>query len=226
MSQTFFITGSGTGVGKTLVTAALAYQLRKAGTGVSALKPVVSGYAPSDMESDTAIILQSLGQAVNPVTIAAVSPWKFSAPLASNIAAAAEGKKIVFSEVVDFCNVTRTSDITLIEAAGGAMSPLTDTHTMLDLAVALQCPVILVVGTYLGAISHALTAGEVLKARGIPVQAVIVSESETSAIDALGTAGEFKKFFPGAKHIVPLPRIGGGGERLWEHAADLTWVLS
>ena len=225
MTQKYFVTGSGTGIGKTLVTASLAYQLRAGGKRVSALKPVISGYVEGDMSSDTAQLLQSLGQAVNPLTIAAVSPWKFAAPLAPNMAAAAEGKEIIFSEVVDFCNVSRTSEITLIEGAGGMMSPLTKAQTMLDVAVALECPAIVVVGTYLGAISHALTACEVLRAHGVAVQAVVVSESAESATSTEQTALMLKSFLPYAKYIVPLPRVAGG-ENLWHHTADLTWILT
>ncbi len=223
MTQKFFITGSGTGVGKTLVTASLAHQLRAGGKRVSALKPVISGYVAGDMNSDTAQLLQSLGQAVNPVTSEAVSPWRFAAPIAPNMAASVEGKEIIFSEVVDFCNVARTSEITLVEGAGGVMSPLTNTHTMLDLALALECPAVVVVGTYLGAISHALTACEVLRARGIALQAVVVSESPSG--DAVTVAAELKRFLPYAKYIVPLPRVAGG-ENLWQYTADLTWMLT
>lgn len=225
MTQKFFITGSGTGVGKTLVTASLAHQLRAAGKRVSALKPIISGYLDGDMQSDTAQLLQSLGQAVNPVTIEAVSPWRFTAPLAPSMAAAAEDKKILLSEVVDFCNVARTSEITLVEAAGGVMSPIANAHTMLDLAVALECPAIMVVGTYLGAISHALTACEVLRAWGVSLQAVVVSESEEPALSTEKTARILQPFLPDVKYVVPLPRVAGG-ENLWQHTANITWMLT
>lgn len=217
----YFITSSGTSIGKTLVTCSLAHQLRQAGKTVSALKPVISGYKADDMSSDTAQILQSLGQAINPVTIAAVSPWRFAAPLAPNIAAAKEGKKIDFLEVVNFCSLPRTSEITLIEGAGGIMSPLTNEHTMIDLMAALECKAILVVGDYLGSISHTLTAVEVIRTRGLRLQAIVVSEQ----IGNNYVAGEIKRFLPDVPFIVPLPHVAGAGN-IWQHTADMTWMLS
>ncbi|MDX2073752.1 MAG: dethiobiotin synthase [Alphaproteobacteria bacterium] len=225
MSQKFFITSSGTGVGKTLVTASLAYQLRTKGKTVSVIKPAITGYVDGDMGSDTAFLLQSMGLPVNPATVQTVSPWRFKAPFAPNISAAQEGREVVFDEVMKFCNQERASEITLIEGVGGVMAPLTDMHTMLDWMQALACPAIVVAGTYLGAISHALTAGEVLRARGIPVQAVVVSESAKSALSLQDTVTELKKFFPSANCIAPLPRVAGE-EKLWERTADLTWALS
>ncbi len=224
MTQTFFITSSGTGTGKTLVTAALAHQLRAAGKRVSALKPVVSGYADDDADNDTARILRSLGQAVTQGAVEAISPWRFTAPLAPNVAARRENREISFADLAEFCSMPRTSEFMLIEGAGGVMAPLTDQHTMLDWASVLACPVILVVGTYLGAISHALTAASVLRARGLVIQAVVVSESETSAMSVGDTARELKQFLPYARYIVPLPRVAGAGD-LWQHAADMTWML-
>jgi dethiobiotin synthetase len=218
MGQCFFITSTGTGIGKTLVTAALTYQLRAAGRSVSALKPVISGYVENDMGSDTAQLLQSLG-------LAAISPWRYTAALAPNMAAKLEGKEIDFAALVDFCDMPRTSDITLIEGAGGVMSPLTDTHTMLDWIAALDCAAIVVAGTELGAISHTLAACEVLRARGIPLRAVVVSESADGAISTQEMATQLRKFLPGAHYIVALPRVAGEGN-LWQHAADLTWSLT
>jgi dethiobiotin synthetase len=69
----------------------------------------------------------------------------------------------------------------LIEGAGGVMAPLTGTETCLDLIEALRAPVLFVGGTYLGAVSHALTGLEALRARGVSVAALIVSESDPSA---------------------------------------------
>jgi dethiobiotin synthetase len=223
MSKRFFITGSGTGVGKTLVTCALAHQLRAQGQRVSGLKPVISGY--NEAESDTHEILKSLGERVNPLTVQAISPWRYAAPLAPNVAARREGKAVPFEEVVAFCNLPRTSDITLIEGAGGVMAPLSDSHTMLDFAAALSCPAVLLVGTYLGAISHALTAAHALHARGVALQAVVVSESAGGAMDTADTAIELARFLPPHRFLAALPTVAGAGA-LWQHAADMTWILA
>jgi len=74
----YFITSSGTGVGKTLVTAALTRQLREIGKGVQALKPVLSGYDDAEAaSSDSGIILTALGEEPTPWAVAKISPWRF-----------------------------------------------------------------------------------------------------------------------------------------------------
>ena len=81
--KTIFVASSGTGIGKTLVTAALGGQLRRAGKSVRILKPVISGYSPeTHRDSDTAILLQSLECPESVATIDAMSPWRFAAPCA------------------------------------------------------------------------------------------------------------------------------------------------
>lgn len=225
MGQTFFITASGTGIGKTLVSASLAYQLRQAGISVSALKPVISGYQYDDANNDVALLLESQRLAVNIPNVEAIAPWRFAEPLSPSVAAQREGSEIDMAELVAFCTLARVSDITLIEGAGGVMAPLTDTHTMRDWIAALHSPAILVVGTYLGALSHGLSAAEALHARGIPIQAVVVSESEHPAMSVEETARPLRSLVPYARYVVPLPRVAGG-EKLWQYTADLTWMLT
>ncbi|MBE7248119.1 MAG: dethiobiotin synthase [Actinomycetospora chiangmaiensis] len=178
-----FVAGAGTEIGKTYVTAALTRRLREAGP-VLALKPLASGVAPLDdpafAESDTARLLAAQGLPVNAATVEACSPWRFAAPLAPDQAAAREGRRLTLGEIVGWCReqIASTDDPVIIEGVGGLMSPITDEATGLDWIEALGIPVILVSGSYLGAISHALTAAEVLRLRGLTLRAVAVSESE------------------------------------------------
>ncbi len=177
-----FVAGTGTDVGKTYVTAALLRALVAAGRAVGALKPVVSGFdeaAPAG--SDPAVLLEALGQAVTPEALDRISPWRYAAPLAPNQAAEREGRHVDAEAVIDFCRAGAAAGgeaLTFIESAGGIMSPLDDETTMLDLAEALRAPVVLVAGSYLGTISHTLTAVEVIRAAGLALTAVIVNESE------------------------------------------------
>lgn len=224
MTLKYFITGTGTGVGKTLITCSLASQLRAQGKRISALKPIISGYQPHDPASDTAQILKSQNLPLTAPNEAAISPWRFKAALAPSMAAAKEGKKISFPDVAQFCGMQRISEITLIEGAGGVMVPIDKEHTILDLISVLHAPAILVAGTYLGAISHTLTAGYALLSRGIKLQAVVVSESEDGAMSARDTAHALKPMMPYSKFMVALPRVAGEGE-LWQHTADMTWML-
>ena len=120
--KTLFVTSSGTGIGKTLVTAALCHQLRQAGTRVRALKPVISGFdADTQAESDTAIILDSLGLPLTPETVEPVSPWRFAAPLSPDMAAVREGRALDFDAIVRFCREAATGpeEVLLIEGVGG-----------------------------------------------------------------------------------------------------------
>ncbi|BCW89854.1 ATP-dependent dethiobiotin synthetase BioD [Alphaproteobacteria bacterium SO-S41] len=179
------IAGAGTDIGKTYVAAALLRALARRGLAIDALKPVASGVDEADYTgSDPAMLLEALGQPVTAETVAHIAPLRFAAPLSPPLAAKREGRVLAFSDVRDLCQ-TRTTEvgdaILLVETAGGVMSPLDDDHTMLDLMAALSGPVVLVSGSYLGAISHTLTALACLRARGLQVAAVAVSESSGEA---------------------------------------------
>jgi dethiobiotin synthetase len=176
--DSFFITSIGTGIGKTLVTTALCSQLRQQGKKVTALKPIVSGFTYDDPESDPALILQSCGLMPTKALIDTISPWRFAAPIAPNMAALSEGKTIDLDKVIAYCrdHTNLKSDAVLLEGAGGVMAPISDQYTMLDWMEGLQWPVILVAGSYLGSLSHTLTAVEALRGRGVPVRALVISE--------------------------------------------------
>jgi len=219
-----FITSSGTNIGKTLVTTALCWQLRQSGKTVTALKPVITGYDPKDVQSDTALILESCGLPHSPAMAEAISPWRFAAPLAPNMAAAQEEKPPVDLEaLVAFCQEGR-GDYTLVEGIGGVMSPINDRHTVLDWIGALGWPAIVMAGSYLGSISHALTAVEVVRARNVPVCAVVVSASESGVLleDVVAT---LEKFLLPAVPVVKIPRLAAKGD-LWKHVPPISWICT
>jgi dethiobiotin synthetase len=180
----FFITGTGTDVGKTYVTAGLIRALQAQGRLVDAFKPVLSGFDPAHPGgSDAAVLLEALGLPVTTATLDHISPWRFAAPLSPPLAARREGLRLDGAEVAAACR-TRVAGahdaLLLIEGAGGVMSPLDERRTMLDLAGAAGLPVILVAGSYLGTISHTLSAAAVLRGAGLQITAVVVSESKTA----------------------------------------------
>jgi dethiobiotin synthetase len=155
-----FVTGAHTGVGKTYISALLVRRWK-----AKALKPVISGFTPG--ESDCSLLIEAMDGGL----IEEVSPWRFTAPLAPNVAARREGKSIDFDALVAFC---RKPGPLVIEGVGGVMAPITDTKTVLDWIEALGVPTLLVTGSYLGALSHTLTAARALKE---PL-AIVVSQSE------------------------------------------------
>lgn len=221
-----FVTSSGTEIGKTLIVAILAHQLRKRGRNVRALKPVVTGFtSQTAANSDTALILESLGDTVTAETIEAVSPWRFGAPLSPDMAAAREGRRIDLNAVVEFCRNAESGDqdVLLIEGVGGVMAPLSETESVLDWMVALDVPVLLVVGSYLGTISHTLTAYETLKGRNLTLDAVIVSQSPESPVPPAETKATLTRFL-GDIPVVLLPRLAAD-EALWRAAPDLLGPL-
>jgi dethiobiotin synthetase len=201
----FFVTATGTDIGKTFVTAGLVRHLRAAGKPVHAIKPVVSGYDDVAMaESDPGLLLAALGRPINKDEIAKIAPWRFAAALSPDMAAAREGKQIDFDALVKFCRdaVAASQGTLFIEGVGGVMVPLDVRHTVLDWMAALRMPVILVTGSYLGTLSHTLTALEVLRARDLQVAAQVINESAANAVSPADTAASIKRFAPGIKTIL------------------------
>lgn len=220
----FFITSVGTEIGKTLATTLLCRQLIEQGRRVEALKPVVSGYSDDDPQSDPARILRALGREPSPEAIAAIAPWRFAEPVSPHLAARREGRSVALDDLVAFCRSGQNADVRLIEGAGGLMSPIVDGSTCLDLIEAIGDPAILVTGTYLGAISHTLTALEALKSRGVALAGIVVSESDPSA--GLEDMVESLREFAGVgMMVVSLPRIVGDVDKNWRDAADLTGMV-
>jgi dethiobiotin synthetase len=123
------------------------------------------------------------------------------------MAAARENRTIGFTELVAFCRdeITSADGTLFIEGVGGVMAPLDGGHTVLDWIAALDIPAILVAGTYLGTISHTLTALDVLASRRIAVRAVVLNDSENTPVsvaETIGTIGYFARGVP----IVAVPR--------------------
>jgi dethiobiotin synthetase len=201
-----FITGTGTDVGKTYVAASLIRHLRRMGRQVEALKPVVSGFDPAlPASSDPGVLLKALGLSITPQEIDRIAPWRYRAALSPDLAARAEGQTIDVDAVIAFCRtaIDQRRDMLLIEGVGGIMVPLDDRRTVLDLMMALQLPLILVAGSYLGTISHTLTALDALFRRNLKVLATIVSETPHSSVPLADTVAAIGRF---TDPVVALPR--------------------
>jgi dethiobiotin synthetase len=204
-----FVAGAHTDVGKTHVACALISAARAAGRTVEALKPVVSGFDAADWTaSDPGRLLDALGRAPSAAALAAISPWRFVAPLAPPMAARREGRSLRLAEIAGFCRdrlAATAADLTVVEGVGGLMSPIADDATGLELMTALRLPTILVGGSYLGAISHTLTALQTARAHGLAVTAVVVSQSrEPDAPDFAETVADVARFATGAR-VVAAP---------------------
>jgi dethiobiotin synthetase len=221
---TLFVTATGTDIGKTFVTAGLIAALRRRGRAVAAIKPVMTGFsAHSANESDAGVLLTALGRPCSIETSAKISPWRFVAPLSPDMAATRENRTLDFDALVAFCRdaARPTADLLLIEGVGGVMVPLDERRTVLDWMAALGAPVLLVAGSYLGTISHTLSAVHVLRRRDLAITAIVVSESASSAVPLTDTVATIIRFV----HPIPvlaLPRVRTGSDHaVFEQIAGL-----
>lgn len=220
-----FVTGAGTDIGKTYAAAALVRARRAAGRRVLALKPIASGLPhdlsdPAFATSDTAMLLAAQGLPVTPETVAACSPWRFAAPLAPDMAARAERRALRLDDVVNWCRerlaaAPPETDV-LIEGVGGVMSPTAEDGLVLDWIVALKLPSLVVCGSYLGALSHGLTAVEALRSRGAVIAGLILNESADATVDFDETAQTLRRF--SGLPVAELRRGGLLGADAWDGA--------
>jgi dethiobiotin synthetase len=212
-----FVAGAHTDIGKTHVACALIRAARARGLSCDAFKPVLSGFEPDDWQaSDAGRLLAALERP--PEDLSAISPLRFQAPLAPPLAARREGARLEIEDILDRCRgwmAGSAADFRLLEAAGGLMSPIAVDGLALDLPQQLALPSILVGGGYLGAVSHTLTALEVMRGRGLPVLAIVVSEdADLEAPDFVETAELVRDFAGG----VPVLSAARDEARPWADA--------
>lgn len=206
-----FVTATGTDVGKTYVTCLMIRALRESGRAVRALKPIATGFDPVRPEdSDTGRLLSSLGRPIDAATIDAVSPWRFTAPLSPDMAAAREARSIDWPALIAFCRreiATAEKDdaVVLIEGIGGVMVPIEERRTVLDWIAELDVPALIVAGSYLGTLSHTLTAAGALASRSCRVAGIVIDESPQQPVSADETAAVLERFVAPAP-IVVVPR--------------------
>ncbi|MBI5886562.1 MAG: dethiobiotin synthase [Deltaproteobacteria bacterium] len=174
--RAYFIIATDTGVGKTFIACGLAKAFRSMGLSVGVMKPFESGcgvrngaLVPAD-----ALALIKAASSTDPLDL--VNPYRFRAALAPNIAARLERKKINLEKIKKaFKMIADGYDVTLVEGAGGILSPITNAMSNADLALLMGLPVIIVVPSRLGAINQALLAIEAARTRGLEVSAVVLN---------------------------------------------------
>jgi dethiobiotin synthetase len=166
--QGFFITGTDTGVGKTLIAAALTRALVARGLKVAVMKPIASGSEPTPAGPRNADALALLAAANVTARYETVNPYCFLPPISPHIAARESGAVIDLALLRRcFDSLASAADCIIVEGAGGWHAPIGDDATMADLAAAFALPVLLVVGLRLGCLNHALLTREAIAARGV-----------------------------------------------------------
>lgn len=160
MSQAFFLTGTDTEVGKTLIASALLHAAAAQGLRALGMKPVAAGDA-GDVDA-----LIAAGNVAAPRDC--INPYLLREPLSPHIAAQRDGVVIDIEHIARcFEDLRGRADFLVVEGAGGFRVPLSGAHDGGDLAVRLGLPVILVVGLRLGCLNHALLTVEAIRARGL-----------------------------------------------------------
>ncbi len=170
-----FITGTDTGVGKTVVTAALALCLKQRGLRVAVMKPIETGCSKEKpFDSDA----ERLRTAIETdLSLDLVSPYRFSVPLAPLAAARAAGVTIEIDHIASaFHTLAKDQDFVLVESVGGLMVPLSEKMDVRDVITSLRLPALVVGRTALGGINHALLTIEALRQRTIPVVGILLNQ--------------------------------------------------
>ena len=205
-----FVTGTDTGVGKTLVSAGLLHALARHHRRVVGMKPVAAGLVPwgYDWASEDAIALRSASTLAVPPALD--NPVLLPDPLSPHIAAARAGVQIDIAAIVrSYQALAAQADAVVVEGAGGFHVPLTDTLTGADLAQALALPVVLVVGLRLGCLNHALLTAEAILARGLTFHGWIGNTLASEMRGVEGTIDALRQRLP-APCLGIIPFLPGG----------------
>jgi dethiobiotin synthetase len=197
VSRIIVVTGTDTGVGKTVLTALLALHLRTNGTNVAALKPICSGG-----RDDARSLLRAAGGTLR---LDEINPWHFRSALAPLLAARQENRQVTLREVVAHVHqFVVHSQVVLVEGAGGLLSPLGEGFSTRELINALGAELIVVARNQLGVINHVRLTSECLPP-------IIRSRVKIALMDprnpdkACRTNAALLREFLGNTHVVPVP---------------------
>lgn len=198
-----FVTGTDTGVGKTLITAGLAQALRARGIDVGVMKPVETGCPVRDgrLRPLDALTLREASGSRDALDL--INPYRFREPLAPMVAAERSRRSIDVERLLEhFDRLADQHAVMLVEGAGGLLVPLTDKASFLDLALRLQLPLLVVIGSRLGALNHARLTVTAALAAGVPVAGAIVNRATAERSPARTTN-------PSAlRRLLPIPVLG------------------
>jgi len=171
-----FVTGTGTGVGKSVVAAAICAGLARRGVRVAAFKPVVTGLdEPGGWPPDHELLALAASAGQDPED---VSPYRFGPPVSPHLAAELAGVELHIDAMVCAAHAAAAeaeADVLVVEGVGGLLVPLTRNHTVRDLAVALGFPLVVAARPSLGTISHSLLTVEAARCAGLAVAGVVMT---------------------------------------------------
>jgi dethiobiotin synthetase len=183
MGRGYFIAGTDTGVGKTLVATGLLHAFVRAGLRAVGMKPVASGCmrGPGGLRSDDA--LQLMAAANVEARYGSINPYAFEPAVSPHIAAMQAGTRIELQTILDHYELLAgAADVVIVEGVGGWMAPLGHVLTAEHLAKALALPVVLVVGMRLGCLNHALLTASAIHAAGLRLAGWVANAVEPSML--------------------------------------------
>ena len=203
MKKRYFIAGTDTDAGKTMVACALLAKARGQGLTTAAVKPVAAGCVDTKdgLRNDDAE--QLLAQCTLPLYYEQVNPVAFMAPIAPHIAAQQQGQRMQVGRLAGFTSgvLMQGANLTLVEGAGGWRVPVNERETLADLAIALSIPVVLVVGMRLGCINHTLLTVEAITRDGLELAGWVANciDPQMDELDANVTT---------LQHRIQAPMLG------------------
>ena len=199
MNHAYFLTGTDTEIGKTFITCALLHKAARAGLKAAGLKPVAAGTDGAGLNDDVENIRAASSIAL---PMALVNPYCFKAAIAPHIAAAEEGVAIDFAVIKASLAAARPqADLIIVEGVGGFRVPLGPGGDSADLAVALDLPLIFVVGMRLGCINHALLTLEAIAARGLNIAGWVANRIDPAM-------SRFDENLATLQGLIPAPMLG------------------
>ena len=205
MKQGFFVTGTDTGVGKTLISAALIHSLRNENVRVSGMKPIASGCIETDhgLKNEDADLLLQASNVIADYDL--ICPYRFLPPIAPHIAAQEQGAVISIEYIMEcYRRLQSSSDKVVVEGVGGWQVPLDQQKSMSDLAIELDLPVIIVVGGRLGCINHALLTADSILASGLSVAGWVFNQIDPDMQQVAAVKQTLQNRMPG-RLIADIP---------------------
>jgi len=220
VTRIIFITGTDTGVGKTVMTSLLLAHYRSTGINALAMKPFCCG-GREDVERFREI----QGEILSPKLL---SPCCFREPLAPFVAACRARIRISFGAVLNAVRcAAKLCDVLLVEGAGGLLVPITERVSIADIAVELRCQTIVVARNRLGTINHTLLTLEALNHRGIDQIKVVMMGQATSDKSVAGNLWALRKIAKTKSvYTIPRLRIGEGSEEILAAAKKIKKTLA
>lgn len=209
-----FVTGTDTGIGKTWVATALLRALAEAGLRGVGMKPVAAGIDPGAQVNADVDALAGAGNVDAPLALR--NPYAFADAVAPQLAARAVGVAIRLDVIAGaYAQLAQRADAVVVEGAGGALVPLDARHDMLDIAAALDLPVLLVVGMRLGCVNHALLSSLAIRARGLSLAGWVANRLPPEMLLADANIGTLTELLG----IAPVATLPGSAHGKFPRAA-------